>query len=69
MKNAALRIGYYCKFKHPKDSQSIPRIGLVVSFDKDMVVIWHERNMLGLHRCQVIECNSGITMNTIGRIQ
>ena len=55
MKLEPLKIGYYCKFKHPKDSQTAPRVGLVVSFDANMVVLWHERSMMGLPRDQVTE--------------
>ena len=33
-----LKIGYYVKYADPKDG--VVRGGLVISFDKDIVIIW-----------------------------
>lgn len=34
------KIGYYTKYNDPKDGKE--KIGLVISFDDQMVIIWNE---------------------------
>ena len=40
-KSPVIKIGYYCKYKDPKDYPgSEDRIGLVISFDDDQAIVW-----------------------------
>jgi hypothetical protein len=57
-----LKIGYYCKYKDPKDGTV--RVGLVINFDDNMVIVWKDTHPYPINRHQVTKGINDKTLHT-----